>query len=424
MPELLDQARKLDTEDPCASYREKFHLPVGSSNKPLIYFCGNSLGLQPKNATRYLDESLKKWQQQAVEGHFQEPDPWLSYHKLLKKPLAHICGAKEHEVVSMNNLTTNLHLLMVSFYCPSAKRYKILLEAGAFPSDQYAVESQVRFHGFEPEEAILEMKARAGEDTLRTEDILHTIEQQADSLALVLFPGVQYYSGQLFDMERITAAAHRAGAKAGFDLAHAVGNVPLRLHDWNVDFAVWCSYKYLNAGPGNNGGAFVHERYAEAHDLPRFAGWWGHDESERFQMQKGFKPMYGVDGWQLSNVNILSTAVQRASLEMIAEAGMDQLRAKSIRLTAFLEECILSLDPEGRQIRIITPRDSEARGCQLSMLSASHGRQLFKQLTEAGIVVDWREPDVIRVAPTPLYNTFEEVYRFYEILKNTLDASR
>ena len=423
MPELLDQAQKLDTKDPLASYREKFYLPVGSNGKPLIYFCGNSLGLQPKDATRYLDESLQKWQQQAVEGHFRDPGPWLTYHKLLKKPLAHITGAREHEVVSMNNLTTNLHLMMVSFYRPTAGRYKILMEGRAFPSDQYAVESQVRFHGFDPENAIIELKPRAGEDALRTEDILHTIEQQRDHLALVLFSGVQYYSGQLFDIERITEKAQQAGAYAGFDLAHAVGNVPLKLHDWNVDFAVWCTYKYLNAGPGNNGGTFVHERYAKDADLPRFAGWWGHDESERFQMKKGFKPMYGVDGWQLSNVNILSSAVQRAALEITAEAGMDQLRDKSIRLTRFLEECILSLDPEGEQIRIITPTDPEARGCQLSMLSARYGRQLFDKLSEAGIVVDWREPDVIRVAPAPLYNTFEEVYRFYEILKSTLDES-
>jgi len=312
---------------------------------------------------------------------------------------------------------------MVSFYRPSPQRYKILLEAGAFPSDQYAVESQVCFHGLDPQEAIIEMKPRVGEETLRTEDILQTIEQHADTLALVLLPGVQYYSGQLLDMERITDAAHRAGAKAGFDLAHAVGNVPLKLHDWKVDFAVWCTYKYLNSGPGNNGGTFVHERYAEALDLPRFAGWWGHDEGERFEMKKGFKPMYGVDGWQLSNVNILSTAVQRASLEMIAEVGMDKLREKSMRLTTFLAECVHSLDPEAEHIRIITPANPEERGCQLSMLSARYGKRLFDQLTNAGIVVDWREPDVIRVAPVPLYNAFGEVYRFYEILKSTLDES-
>ena len=424
MQKLLDKARQLDQEDPLQSYRTRFHLPTDDQGDSLIYFCGNSLGLRPKNATQYLETTLEKWKTQAVEGHFQEPDPWLSYHKLLKKPLAHICGAREHEVVSMNNLTTNLHLMMVSFYRPSSKCYKILLEAGAFPSDQYAVESQVRFHGFDPEEAIIEMKPRSGKETLRTEDILHTIEQQADALALVLFPGVQYYSGQVFDMERITASAHQAGAKAGFDLAHAVGNVPLKLHDWKVDFAVWCTYKYLNSGPGNNGGAFVHEHYAEATDIPRLAGWWGHDEGERFEMKKGFKPMYGVDGWQLSNVNVLSTAVQRASLEMIAEAGMDNLREKSMRLTTFLTECIHSLDPEGEHIRVITPNNPEERGCQLSILAARYGKRLFAQLTEAGIVVDWREPDVIRVAPTPLYNTFEEIYRFYEILKSTLDESR
>jgi len=423
MPDLQHQASVLDQGDALQPYRQQFHLPTAPNGRKLIYFCGNSLGLQPKNATRYLQQSLDKWKQQAVEGHFQPPDPWVNYHTLLKKPLAHICGALPHEVVAMNNLTTNLHLMMASFYRPTARRYKILIEGGAFPSDQYAVESQVGFHGYNPEEAIVELIPRGEEHTLGSGDILDTIRTQGEQLALVLLPGVQYYSGQLFDMRAVTQVAHEVGARVGFDLAHAVGNVPLHLHDWNVDFAVWCTYKYLNAGPGNNGGAFVHERHASDPGLPRLAGWWGHSEEERFRMKKGFKPMYGADGWQLSNVNILSTAVQRAALEITVEAGMDKLRAKSMKLTAFLEECILSLDPEGERIKIITPATPEARGCQLSMLSARYGKKLFEKLTDAGIVVDWREPDVIRVAPAPLYNTFGEVYRFYEILKNTLDES-
>lgn len=420
MPKLLEQAIQLDTQDPLKHYREQFHIPSDEQGNYKIYFCGNSLGLQSKEATRYLQEALNKWQSQAVEGHFEEPVPWVRYHKLLKPSLTHITGAHEHEVVVMNNLTTNLHLMMVSFYRPSGQRYKIMLEAGVFPSDQYAVESQVRFHGYDPEDAIIEVKPQPGEETLRMDDIIATMQRYKEEIALVLFPGVQYYTGQYIDIQKITKAAHEIGAKAGFDLAHTVGNLPLRLHDWGVDFAVWCSYKYLNSGPGNNGGVFIHERYANDSSLPRFAGWWGHDEEERFQMKKGFKPMYGADGWQLSNVNILSASVQRYALEIIAQAGMEKLRKKSIQITGFLEGCIREADPEGQHIKIITPTKPEERGCQLSMFVLQDGKKLFQKLTEANIIVDWREPNVIRIAPNPLYNTFEEVYRFYEILKSTL----
>ena len=406
-----------DQEDPLRHFRQKFYLPTDDQGKPLIYFCGHSLGLQPKNVSQSIQQELEKWQQQGVEGHFREPTPWVSYHHWLKKPLAHLVGAREHEVVAMNNLTTNLHLMLVSFYRPTTQRYKILIEAAAFPSDHYAVESQVRFHGFDPADALVMLSPRPGEETLRTEDILSAIATHDSDLALVLLPGVQYYTGQFFDLPPITEAAHRVGARAGFDLAHAIGNVPLQLHDWNVDFAVWCSYKYLNSGPGNNGGAFVHERYANDPSLPRFAGWWGHSEQERFQMQPGFKPMHGVDGWQLSNVNILSIAAQRASLQMIEKATIQAMREKSVRLTGFLVECLQAMGLTNQYLTIITPEDAAQRGCQLSLTLHHQGKEVFEQLTQAGVVADWREPNVIRVAPTPLYNTFEEVYQFCEILQ-------
>lgn len=409
-----------DREDTLNSYRKLFHVPRTPEGEKYIYLCGNSLGLQPKSAGSYIKQELEKWKNQAVEGHFTAPNPWMYYHKLLKPALAGLAGAGEHEVVAMNNLTTNLHLLMVSFYRPDQERFKILMEASAFPSDQYAVESQVKFHGFDPAEAIVELKPTAGEETISLEAVLETIDQHGSSLALVLLPGIQYYTGQWFDLPAITKAAHAAGAKAGYDLAHAIGNMPMQLHDWDVDFAVWCSYKYLNSGPGNTGGVFVHERYAQDHSLPRFTGWWGHEEEARFNMKKGFKPMYGVDGWQLSNVNILSLAAQRASLEIIAKAGIDAMREKSIRLTGFLEACIQEIDPEQKYIRIITPRKPEQRGCQLSLFVLKKGRAVYEKLSENNIIVDWREPNVIRVAPTPLYNTFEEVHRFAHILQTVL----
>ena len=417
MDELHRQAVAYDQADPLQSLRQEFYLPTSARGEELIYFCGHSLGLQPRSVETYVTRELDKWRTQGVEGHFEEPRPWVAYHKLLKPSLAHIVGAQEEEVVAMNNLTTNLHLMMVSFYRPTPERYQILIEADAFPSDRYAVESQVRYHGYSPEEAIVALRPRNGETTLRTEDIIRTIEEEP--IALVLWPGVQYYTGQWFDMPAITEAAHRVGVPVGFDLAHAVGNVPLRLHDGDVDFAVWCSYKYLNAGPGNTGGLFVHQRYAHDTTLPRFAGWWGHDEVERFQMRPSFRPMPGADGWQLSNVNILSMATQRASLEVTQRAGMTKLRRKSVLLTGFLEQCLHAMNLLDGPVMIITPRSAQARGCQLSLIVAG-GKRVFDALTQAGVVADWREPDVIRVAPVPLYNTFKEVYRFCNILKRAL----
>ncbi len=418
MDDLYQRALAHDREDPLRDFRAEFHLPMDSSGEPLIYFCGHSLGLQPRSATEYVQQELSKWQTQGVEGHFEEPRPWVAYHKLLKSPLAHVVGAQESEVVAMNNLTTNLHLMLVSFYRPTAQRYKILLEAEAFPSDHYVVESQLCYHGYDPEAATVKLRPRAGETTLRTQDIIRAA--QDPSVALVLWPGVQYYTGQLFDLPAIVTAAQESGAVVGLDLAHAVGNVPLRLHNWNVDFAVWCSYKYLNAGPGNTGGVFVHERYARDASLPRFAGWWGHDEGERFRMQPGFKPMPGADGWQLSNVNILSMAAQRAALAITERAGMAALRRKSVLLTGFLEECLQKRGLLDGPVRLVTPRESEARGCQLS-LTVAGGKRVFDALARAGVVADWREPDVIRVAPVPLYNTFAEVYRFSGLLGQALE---
>lgn len=414
-------AREQDAKDPLRQFREQFIIPPAKSGGEAIYLCGNSLGLQPKSTRTYLDKELDKWATYAVDGHFHAAEPWFHYHRLLKEPLARIVGAKPEEVVVMNNLSSNLHFLMVSFYQPTAGRFKILMEGGAFPSDQYAVESQVRFRGYAPEEAIVEVFPREGEQTLRTEDILAAIEQHQDELALVLFAGLQYYTGQVFDMAAITRAGQAAGAKVGFDLAHATGNVPLHLHDWGVDFAAWCSYKYLNSGPGSNSGIFVHERYADQPELPRFAGWWGHDEKERFLMRKGFKPMYGADGWQLSNGNILPLAAQRASLEIFEQAGMDNLRQKSLQLTGYLEFLIREeVSSEANHFQIITPQQPEERGCQLSLFVEKNGKKLFEQISKAGVVGDWREPNVIRVAPTPLYNTFTDVYQFAQLLKKAV----
>jgi len=404
-------AQKLDRLDPLKSFQKKFLIPE-VKGKPCIYLTGNSLGLQPVGTKKYITEELTDWGQLGVEGHLHSRRPWLYYHKVVKKALARIVGAKDSEVTAMNQLTVNLHLMLVSFYRPTGQRFKIITEAGAFSSDQYALESQVRFHDLDPEKTIIELNPRPGKFTLHTDDIIATIREHANELALVILGGVQYYTGQFFDIKKITEAVHQAGAIAGFDLAHAVGNVPLNLHKDHVDFAVWCSYKYLNSGPGGVAGVFVHEKHANSFERPRFAGWWGHREAERFQMKKGFKPMPGVDGWQLSNFPVISGAVHLASLEIFEQAGMKALRKKSKLLTGYLEFLLKQTDPSENHFKIITPSNTEERGCQLSIYMKSKGKKIFDQIIKAGVMADWREPNVIRVAPVPLYNSFEDVYRF------------
>jgi kynureninase len=412
----LSFAKRMDRQDPLKAFRNKFHLPK-ANGKTAIYLTGNSLGLQPKTTKKFVDEELEDWARLGVEGHEHARRPWLYYHKFSKKTLAGLTGAKPSEVVAMNQLTVNLHLLMVSFFNPTKQRFKILTEQGAFSSDQYAFEAQLKFHRLNPDEALIELKPRPGEFTLRTEDILTAIREHSDQLALVIFGGVQYYTGQFFDIKQITEASHQAGAIAAFDLAHAIGNVPLNLHRDGVDFAVWCSYKYLNSGPGAIAGAFVHERHAKNFNLPRFAGWWGHDEKERFEMRKGFKPMTGIDGWQLSNVPILPGAAHLASLEIFQQAGIKNLRKKSELLTGYLEFLLNAIDPDKKYFQFITPSNPKERGCQLSLLMKQNGKKIFQKLSKLGVIADWREPDVIRVAPAPLYNTFEEVFRFSAIFK-------
>lgn len=419
IPTSLDFARQLDHSDTLRHFRHDFYFPQ-LGGKDALYFTGNSLGLQPKTVRAALDYELTQWEKYGVEGHFEGKLPWMYYHRFLSKQSAALVGAKEEaEVVVMNTLTTNLHLMMVSFYRPTATRYKIIMEAGAFPSDQYAMESQAKWHNLDPDDAIIEVAPREGEYTLRTEDIVKIIKEQGDSVAIVLFSGVNYYTGQLFDIAEITKAAHAVGAYAGFDLAHTVGNIPLHLHDWNVDFAVWCSYKYLNSGPGGPSGVFVHQQHGNNPELPRFAGWWGHDEATRFQMKKGFRPMEGAGGWQLSNAQIFSFAAHKASLDIFQEAGIMALRQKSQKLTGYLEFLLQDLNSERDMFTIITPENPEERGCQLSLVFHQKGRTAFEALTARGVICDWREPDVIRVAPVPLYNSFEEVWQFVEILRQT-----
>lgn len=416
-------AKEKDAEDPLAEFRKKFHIP-SIGGKPAIYLTGNSLGLQPKSVKNIVLEDLEDWSKLGVEGHVHARRPWVDYHKLTKEALGEITGAKPSEVVAMNQLTVNLHLLLVTFFKPTNVRYKVLTEGGAFSSDQYVLESQLRFHGVNPDDALIEVRPREGETYLRTDDILHAIRDNADQLALILIGGVQYYTGQFFDIPRITEAGHRAGAVVGFDLAHAVGNVLLNLHDDNVDFAAWCSYKYLNSGPGAIAGVFVHERHGNNPDLHRFAGWWGHNEAERFKMQKGFSPMPGVDGWQLSNHPILLGAAHLAALQIIQEAGMQNLRKKSEHLTGYLEFVLNSADPDHNFFHLLTPTDKNERGCQLSLFMKAHGRAIFETFGKSGVIADWREPDVIRLAPTPLYNTFEEVFRFGQIFAKALNDVR
>ncbi|MFT4063014.1 MAG: kynureninase [Edaphocola sp.] len=412
----LEYARSLDDADTLFAFRERFFFPQHEGNDA-IYLCGNSLGLQPRSTRYLMGKELADWAKWGVEGHFNAENPWFGYHKQFGKSLARIVGAKEDEVVAMNTLTVNLHLLLLSFYKPDKNgRYKIIMEAGAFPSDQYALETQARLHGLAPEEAIVELTPRPGEYTLRDEDILQTIEENGKELACVLMGGINYYTGQWYDMKAITEAAHAAGALAGFDLAHAMGNVPLQLHDWNVDFACWCSYKYLNSGPGGVAGIFVHEKHGNDPHTFRLAGWWGNDEGTRFKMQKGFEPAKGAAAWQMSNAPVFNMVAHRASLDIFDKTSMAELRGKSVQLTAYLEFLLLQLG--NLDFEIITPPEPERRGAQLSLFFKKHGRKVFDALTEKGVMADWREPNVIRIAPVPLYNSYEDAFRFYEILGN------
>ncbi len=417
----LAYARFLDEQDPLKDFRNKFFIPQ-LNGSDAIYFTGNSLGLQPRTTPQYVQQELDDWAKLGVEGHFHARNPWMPYHEIFPRQLSKILGCGEHEVVVMNQLTVNLHLLMVSFYRPTKERFRIICEAKAFPSDQYAFESQARYHGFDPAEAVIEVSPRPGEQVLRTEDILSVIHQYRDSLAVVIFGGVNYYSGQLFDMQAITRAAHAAGAYAGFDLAHAVGNVELSLSEWDADFACWCSYKYLNSGPGGVAGVFINEKHAVNKALPRFAGWWGYKKEARFKMEKGFDPIPTAEGWQLSNAPILSMAAHKASLDLFGEAGMQRLHAKRRLMSDFLFFIIDQCNERrtGNPVEVITPRDPNARGCQVSMFMNKKGREIFEALTRQGVYADWREPNVIRVAPVPLYNSFEDIYRFGEIIYSIL----
>ena len=416
-------AAALDAADPLAGFAREFHHPHDSAGRKLLYFAGHSLGLQPKSAAAMIEQELADWRRLGVLGHHDATRPWIPYHERAAPALAGLTGAMPAEVVAMNSLTVNLHLMMVSFFRPDANRNKILIESSAFPSDRYAVVSQLEFHGLRAAEHLIEMQPRADERNLRTDDLIESIEREGPRLALVLLPGVQYLTGQSLELPALIAAARRAGAAVGVDLAHAIGNTALSLHDWNADFAVWCSYKYLNAGPGAVGGCFVHERHARNYKLPRFAGWWGHNKAERFLYDPKFDPIDGAQGWQISNPPILSTAPLLASLEIFERAGFDKLRAKSIALTGFMQQLI---EERLRDlVEIITPGDPEERGCQLSLRSArpaAEARLCLERLTDAGVIGDWREPDVLRLAPIPLYNSFAEVLAAVDILAQAVRA--
>ncbi len=414
-------AQQLDAQDALKSYREQFYIPL-INGQDCIYFTGNSLGLQPKTTQHYVLNELEDWANFGVEGHFHGRVPWFSYHEIFADKVSKIVGALPEEVVVMNQLTVNLHLLMTSFYRPTQARFKIICEAKAFPSDQYALETQAQLHGFNANEAIVEVAPREGEHTIRTEDIVAAIEAHGNQVALVLFGGVNYYSGQLFDMAAITAAAHSLGAYAGFDLAHAAGNVALQLHDWQVDFACWCSYKYLNSGPGGVAGAFIHQKHVGNAALPRLAGWWGYDKATRFQMEKGFKPIPTAEGWQLSNAPVLSMAAHKASVDIFDQAGMPALVAKGKQLSSYAIYVLQQVNATLGQslIDIITPQDENQRGCQVSFKIPHRGREVFEALKQNGVIADWREPDVIRIAPVPLYNRFEEVYLLGQVIGNEL----
>jgi len=417
----LTYAKAQDASDSLASFRDKFHHPI-IDGKKVLYFTGNSLGLQPKSAREYVNKELDEWAKWGVEGHFEAENPWVSYHEILTPASARLVGAKESEVVCMGTLTNNLHLLFVSFYKPTAKRFKIISEAKMFPSDRYLLETQARHHGLDPDEAIIEVAPREGEHLIREEDIIATIEKHSDELALVFFGGMNYFTGQLFNMKKLTEVAHQHGAIAGFDLAHAAGNVPLELHDWDVDFAAWCTYKYINSSAGNTAGLFVHDRHGNDTSINRFAGWWGHNKERRFLMENTFEPMQGAEGWQISNAPVMGMAILKASLDIFDEAGIHNLREKSLKLTSYLEfifNDVVSKYPEFK-IEIITPTDPQQRGAQLSIKLIGTDKVFFEKLTKAGVISDFRSPDVIRVAPAPLYNNFEDVYQFGQTLNRLL----
>ena len=420
----LAYARARDGSDALAPFRGRFARPRGADGNELVYLCGHSLGLQPLLARQRIDEELDDWASLAVRGHEAARRPWIPYHEFLAHGLATLAGALPGEVVAMNSLTVNLHLMLASFYRPDQARTRILVEANAFPSDRHALASQIAWHGLDPRAELLELApaSGSGSDEVTTAQIEYFLQQRGAQIALVLWPGTQYLSGQVFDLPRIAAAARKAGCAVGFDLAHSIGNVPLSLHDSGADFAVWCSYKYLNAGPGAIGGCFVHERHARSSALPRLAGWWGHDPATRFAMGPDFDPAAGAAGWQISNPSILSAAPLLASLELFAEAGLAHLRAKSVALTGYLAYLLESLP-----VQVVTPTEAQARGCQLSLRmgrDAQHGRAVFAALQQAGMVCDWREPDVIRAAPVPLYNSFEDVFRFATALATVLQGLR
>ena len=413
----LEYARELDAEDKLSSYRDQFIFPQHQGEN-VIYFTGNSLGLQPKSAKKYVDEIMTDWANLAVEGHFYAEKPWWDYHERFSAKLAKVVGAKPTEVTVMNTLTVNLHLLMVSFYRPKGKRYKIICEEKAFPSDQYMISSQVRFHGYDPNDAIVEIKRREGENNFRTEDILAKIKEVGEECALVLIGGVNYYTGQVLEMETITRAGHEIGAFVGWDLAHAAGNIELNLSEWNVDFAAWCSYKYMNSGPGNASGCFINEKYHNQKDIPRFEGWWGHSKERRFLMEPEFQPENGADAWQISNAPVLALAPYLASLEMFEEVGMPALIEKRNKIVAYLEFVLHEIDKEvDSTFEIITPANQEERGTQLSVFLHGEGRELFNYLMKNGVITDWREPNVIRLAPAPFYCSFEDMFHFGQILK-------
>jgi kynureninase len=411
-------ALECDQKDTLSKFRDEFYFPQHEGEN-CIYFTGNSLGLQPKKAKNAFEIELNDWAKHGVEGHFNATNPWFSYHERFTNQVAQLAGALPHEVVMMNTLTANLHLLMVSFYQPTAKRYKILCEAKAFPSDQYALESQVRFHNLDPEDAIIEISPREGEHTIRHEDILQAIQEHGDELALIMIGGVNYYTGQLFDMKSITEAGHQAGAIVGFDLAHAAGNVELKLHDWNVDFAAWCTYKYLNSGPGSVSGVYIHEKHAKNKNLKRFAGWWGHDKSVRFKMEKGFVPMESAESWQMSNAAVFNMVAHKVSLDLFFEAGLSNIYNKRDHLTGFLEFVINDISERNKSanFEVITPKDKTKRGAQLSILAHGYGKSLFEKISAQGVIADWREPNVIRIAPAPLYNSYMDVWKFGQILE-------